>query len=1061
MTPRIPKILFIFLLLISSAPGQKSIKFHHLTVKEGLSQGSVICILQDRQGLMWFGTQDGLNRYDGYNTTVYKNDPDDSSSLPDNFIITLAEDSSGRLWVGTLNSPGLLNRFDPVTETFKRISHVEVNLSGAHINAARSQYQDRSGIWWYGLRDGGLKRVDSLSGKTTIYKHDPLDPGSLSNDNVFQVAEDQTGSLWITTSGGLNKFERRSGIFTHFRHQDNNLNSINDDETWPILIDRQGIVWIGSFKRGLNRFDPKTNSFKHYRHLESDPYSLAGDRLYSLYQDRSGVIWIGTGDNGLDRFHPELAAFDHYFYEPDRRDGLIDDNISSLTVDRKGSLWIGSRRGLTRYDRKNNTFASYRHDNKNLESIPDDVVQALLTDRAGVLWVGTANSGLCRMNDNDGSFTHFRHDPKNPSGLSEDGVYALCEDRSGDIWIGTYSGGLNLYQQKSKTFKLFRNDPADAKSLSADGVWSMLIDKEGALWVGTYEGGLDRYDPGTKTFIHHRHDASDPGTISDNIVLSIYEDQTGALWIGTNNGLNRFDRETGRFARYFEKDGLPNNVIFGIMEDESGNLWMSTNKGISKLDAKSKTFTNYDVSDGLQGNEFNQGAYAKDLKSGEMFFGGANGLNAFYPGDVKSNLYLPPVIISSAFRYNTDDVEGRPIQERGASVKDTLVVSYKDNILSFEFAALNYNNSSKNQYSYRLEGFNENWINLGRDRRATFTNLDGGEYLLRVRGSNDDGIWNNDGAMLNLIVTPPWWKTRWAYGSYIILFLVFLYLTRRFEINRQMQKARMRESELHAKAIEAENRVLEIENERKTKELDDARQLQLSMLPKELPQSREYEIAVFMKTATEVGGDYYDFTLSPEGNLTLAIGDATGHGMQAGTIVTLVKGLFVSDAARFEIDEFFNHCNKAIKSIRLGRLFMALTVAKFVGNNVYLTSAGMPPAFLHRKGSGAIDEILMKAVPLGAMKNYNYTMHETAMDEGDTILFLTDGLPEQKNINQEMFDYQRLVECFKNAVASKPDEIISKMTDEIDKWMAGVQLDDDITLLVIRRKFSVPEDHDK
>lgn len=420
--------------------------------------------------------------------------------------------------------------------------------------------------------------------------------------------------------------------------------------------------------------------------------------------------------------------------------------------------------------------------------------------------------------------------------------------------MGTYGGGLNRFDPASGGFTVYTHNDSVPASLSAPGVWALCADHTGELWVGTFRGGLDRFDRGTGTFVHYRHDSADVRSLSDDNILCLFEDHAGTLWIGTFGGLNRLDRASGTFRRYGLRDGLPNEFIFGILEDDHGNLWLSTNNGLSKFDPGRGTFRNYDEADGLQGNEFNQGAYVRDPRTGEMYFGGGNGFSLFQPDSVRDNPYVPPVVFSSFVRYNSDDKEGKPIGEKGIAARRLLTLSYKDNVATFEFAALNYYNTFKNQYAYRLEGFNDNWIQLGSDHRATFTNLDGGVYTLRVRGSNNDGVWNEEGAALRLVITPPWWKTTWAYASYALLFLFALYLIRRFEIHRQAQKAQVRESELRVKATEAEKRALQAENERKTKELEDARVLQLSMLPRELPSIPGFDIAVYMKTATEVGG---------------------------------------------------------------------------------------------------------------------------------------------------------------------------------------------------------------
>ena len=581
-------------------------------------------------------------------------------------------------------------------------------------------------------------------------------------------------------------------------------------------------------------------------------------------------------------------------------------------------------------------------------------------------------------------------------------------------------------------------------------MFALCEDREAYLWVGTLGGGLDRLDPRTGLFTHFRNDPASGESISDNIVTCIYESRGGVLWIGTTGGLNRLHRETGTFRWYKEKDGLSNDVVLGIVEDGKGNLWLSTNKGISRFDPQEGTFRNYDYRDGLQGDEFNQSAYARSPLTGEMYFGGSNGFNIFQPASMKENQYAPPVAITSFTRYSPDE-KGDPIVDRFAETKESITLSYKDNVANFEFASMNFLNPSKNQLAYRLEGFSNNWVQLGTDRKATLF-LDVGDYLLRVKGSNNDGLWNEEGTTLRIQVTPPWWRSRWAYSGYALLAIGILYGLRRFELNRREQKTRMRESELRAKAMEAEKRALVAENERQTKELEDARRLQLSLLPKDVPKLPSYDISVFMKTATEVGGDYYDFNVGPEDTLDIAFGDATGHGMQAGTIVTLMKGLFVSDASRFDIPTFFNHCSKAIKDIRLGRLFMAFTLVRLRGNSLYLSSAGMPPVFIFRKRDRSIEEVLLKGMPLGAMKNFPYLLHEASLERGDTLLLMTDGLPEQKNAAEEMFDYERVQKAFAEVATRTPDEIIDHLAKAGEAWMGGAVQDDDVTLMVVRMK---------
>lgn len=1073
VSERLTLVLLCATGFFSNVLAQPTVEFDHLSVKQGLSQSAVMCIFQDSQGFMWFGTQDGLNRYDGYKFTVFKHDPTNPRSLSYNLILSIHEGPKGTLWIGTADNPKVVNRFDRLTESFTQWPSDSVDLNNALGSSVQATYIDSYGTRWFGSIGGGLTRVETETGNKTTYKHDPSNPKSLIDNRVYYVYGDRTGTIWVGTREGLDRFDRQTETFIHYRHDDSDPNSLSDNWVWPIYEDRDGILWVGTKHGGLNRLDRTRGTFAHYRYSSSDPRSLSDDDVLSIYQDRSGVLWVGTSDNGLNRFHPGLGAFMHFANDPLDPGSLIDNTIKSICVDRSGVAWIGTTRGLDRFDRANEAFTHYKHDASNSKSLGDNIPQYIYEDRSGTLWIGTYSSGLDRFDRKTGVFVHYRHDASDPKTLSDNRVYALCEDQVGEFWVGTYGGGLNRLDRKTGTFTTYTHNDSVPTSLSANGVWSLYEDHEGVLWVGTSGGGLNRFNRDTGTFTHYRHDDSNPASLSDDNIICIHEDRAGTLWLGTIGGLNRFNRETGKFKHFREKDGLPNDFVFGILEDnlglpaqtwlgpaavptgrqgQAGNLWLSTNKGLSRFDPEQETFRNYDYYDGLQSDEFNQDAFATDRRTGEMYFGGVNGFNLFHPDSVKENPYVSPVVFSSCVRYNTDDEQGRPIEEKGISVRAQIALTYKDNIATFEFAALNYYNTFKNRYAYKLEGFSDNWIQLGTERRATFTNLDAGEYVLRVKGTNNDGVWNEQGASLHLIVTPPWWKTRWAYVSYGLFAIGFLYRVRQFEIKRREQKARVRESELRTKAVEAEKRALVAENKRKTEELEGARKLQLSMLPRDVPKLPHLEIAVSMKTATEVGGDYYDFSTGEDGTLNVAVGDATGHGMAAGTIVTLMKGFFTSDASRVDMQTFFNHCSKAIREIKLGRLLMAFSLVKITGNKVSLSSAGMPPVYLYRKSTGAIEEIMLKGMPLGAMKNFPYAVHDTQLQTGDTMLLLTDGLPEQKNTGGEMFDYARVQAKLKEVAERTPDEIIQHLVKAGEEWMNGATQDDDVTVLVIKMK---------
>ncbi|MFN0158352.1 MAG: two-component regulator propeller domain-containing protein [Bacteroidota bacterium] len=1044
--------VFLVVMVPAHTAAQRHIKFAHLTTKAGLSQSAVNCIFQDRQGFMWFGTQDGLNRFDGYTFTTFKNSPADSTSINDNFIYSILEDGNGDLWITTLNRPEMLNKFNRATESFSHRPADSVDLSDARVSSVITQYRDGAGVEWIGSVGGGVTRLDTKSNQKTLFKHDPSKPGSLSSNRVYSVYGDRSGTVWVGTLEGLDRYDPVNNTFIHYRHNSKDPYSLSDNWVWPIYEDRSGTLWIGTVRGGLNKFDRNSGRFMRYKHNKSNPQSIGDDYVLSIYQDRSGLLWVGTNNNGLSYFHPELAPFEHFAKDPADPRSLIDNNVTSIYVDRSGTPWIGTQGGLDRFDPATGSFTHYTHSPSNPKSLAEDVVLSMVDDRSGTLWFGTQSSGLDRFDPRTGSFTHFKSSPGDPQSLSDNRIYGLCEDGNGHLWIGTYGSGINRFDPGTGVFTRFVHNDSLPNSLSSNAAWTVLEDRSGVIWVGTYGGGLNRFDGTTGTFTVYMNREGDSTSLGDDNVLSLYDDKAGTLWVGTAGGLNKFDRSTNTFRRYRVKDGLPNDNIYGILEDGRGHLWMSTNKGIARFDPRTERFRNYDVSDGLQGDEFNQNASGMNPATGEMYFGGPNGVTMFHPDSVRDNVFIPPVVFSAFRRYNTDDEEGRPIEETGIAARRQVHLTYKDNIATFDFATLSFLNAGKNQYAYKLEGFSESWIQLGNERRATFTNLDAGEYVLRVKGSNSDGVWNDAGASLDILVTPPWWKTTWAYSGYGIIFLGVLFGLRRVEINRREQKAQIRESQLRAKAAEAEKRVLEIENERKTKELDEARTLQLSMLPQELPKLSHLEIGVFMKTATEVGGDYYDFQLVPDGTLNVAFGDATGHGMQAGTIVTLMKGMFTSDASRLGIQEFFNHCSRSIKGIKLGRLLMAFSLLKISRDRVSFSSAGMPPVFIHRKNTNLVDEIMIKGMPLGAMKNFPYVVREELLQPGDTLLLLSDGLPEQKNAAGEMFDYVRVQNVFRDAAGSDPDGIIKQLVAAADSWMQGAVQEDDITVMVIRMK---------
>ncbi len=814
------RIWFILLLSLSSSlyAQDRPVKFEHISVEHGLSSTTVISIFQDSKGFLWIGTDQGLNKYDGYGFTLYKHDPDNPNSLSDNNIGRLFEDRYGALWIGTVN--GGLNKFDRKTEKFAHYKHDPQNPKSLSHNFVFTMHGDRHGVLWIGTIGGLDKFVPSDSTPIfTHYKHDPNNPHSLSSDYVNSIYDDHLGVVWVGTYDGLSKFDRDQEQFIHFRNDPKNLNSLSNNNVRHIFEDRSGVLWIGTWGGGLNRFDREQERFTHYRHDPQNPYSLSGDIIWTIFEDRAGRLWVGTYGGGLDEFDREKRQFIHYNENPDNPNSLSTNYIHTIYEDRSEALWIGTANGLHKLDREKQKFMHYARVPNDPNSLNNNRVYSFHEDRSGVLWIGTENGGLNKFDRSSGKFTHYTHDRNNPNSLSHNSVSSILEDQSGALWVATYDG-LNKFDRRTEKFTHYLHDPKNPNSLSHSWVFSIHEDASGVLWVGT-ANGLDKFDHRrnrgrTERFTHYKLDPTQTAPFAQNLVGFLYEDRSGDLWVtasaglakfdrdaetftfypidpqkaddlgqpapmticedragmlwsGTSNGFSRFDKVKKVFKHFHNRDGLSADAVYAILIDDKENLWLGSNKGLSKFNPQTGAFRHYDKSDGLQDNEFINACYRSE-RTGELFFGGINGFNVFHPDSLKDNPYIPPVVITHFERYNIDDAESKPIVEKAISEKQHIELSYKDNILTFEFSALSYLNNTKNQYAYKLEGFNDRWIHLGTKRDVTFTNLDPGEYTLRVKGSNNDGVWNEEGASLKITITPPWWKTWWAYTLYGLMF---------------------------------------------------------------------------------------------------------------------------------------------------------------------------------------------------------------------------------------------------------------------------------------------------
>ena len=811
----------------SFAPGSV-IRFEHLTSEDGLSQNAGLDILQDRRGYLWIGTQDGLNRYDGYSFKIFKHDPDDLESISHNSILKLVEDSNGTLWIGTWG--GGLNSYDPVTEKFRRFQHDPDDPTSLADDNVYSILEDSNGTLWIGTLGGldrfdpgsstfehftfnpddpqslssnavslifedsrqqlwigtgangiegsGLNRFDPATGNMVRYQHDDSDPESLSSNNIADIYEADDGTFWIATGGfslrgnGLDHFDPATGKSEHYQYEANDPHSIGTNDLIDLWGDSSGMLWIGTWSNGLNLMDLSQPG--HFTRYVNDPFfkdSLSGDEIWSLFKDRSGILWIGTSHNGINKLSPKIGQFGLYQNNPSNPNTLAINATGAFAEDPRGNgnIWIATwGAGLDRFDPKTGLFTHFRHDPKNPNSLSDDLFMDVYVNEYGIVWAGTLGRGLNRLNPITNHVTHYLHDEQDPTSIADDNITALIPDGESGLWIATF-GGLSHYDATSDSFTNYVNNPENPASISHNLVTNLYLDSNDQLWIGTWGGGLnqldltdpDSADPKLATFIQYRAIPEDDASLSDDSVWAIHEAADGTLWLGTQLGLNQFDPVTKTFKRYTEKQGLPNNTVLGILEDDAHKLWVTTNNGLARLDPQTGKFTVYDASDGLQSNEFNSNAYYR-ASDGMMYVGGVNGFNRFDPAKIQPNPIPPPVVITRFEVFN----EPLPVDLSG---RKPIRLNYKQDFISFEFAAFDFQAPQKNQYAYQLEGFNENWIEAGNRRYATYTSLPGGEYIFRVKAANSDGTWNETGAAIPVIITPPVWQTWWFISAVAVL----------------------------------------------------------------------------------------------------------------------------------------------------------------------------------------------------------------------------------------------------------------------------------------------------
>jgi signal transduction histidine kinase/ligand-binding sensor domain-containing protein/DNA-binding response OmpR family regulator len=828
-------LLFFILHVYNVSAQGNNYQFSQLNVSNGLSHNQVKCIYKDAKGFMWFGTMSGLNRYDGYNFRVFRHNSYDSLSLVDDGISRISELPANKLLIQGIKGNSV---YDPLTESFINATAYLQKTKLPSDNLLTTLKQGNN--FWF-IYAYALYKLDA-SNRITVISHVSNNGSSIDAEKIADAKTDIQNNLIIIHCNGIleklnpntNNVIFRTGViqkqmkdslcnfsiftdaqndvwlystaytinpfgvlyYNAFTNQVKHLSKengiLNNNLIGGIIQDNRGLIWIGTDHGGINIIDK--NSFKpiYLTNKEGDAKSVAENSIPVIYKDNLGIIWAGTFKKGISYYAENTIKFELFRHLQSNRFSLPYDDVNKFAEDAKENIWIGTNGGgLIYFDRHGNKFTQFKHDPNNTNSVGNDVIVSMYIDRDQKLWIGSYYGGLDCY---DGKkFTHYRHDASNPKTISDDRVWEIYEDKNNNFWIGTLAGGLERFDRGKNIF--YHNNPSTPNSIHSNYISSFAEDNDGNLWIGTSDG-IDMLQKSTGRFIHYTNEEN---KLSNDNVNALIKDFRGNIWIGTRDGLSIFDPKTKLFHVFRIKDGLPDNTVMCIVEDNDHHLWISTPAGISKISVVQngnciKIYCrNYDEKDGLQGHAFNENASLK-TKKGELIFGGPDGFNIFNPSEIKGNKNIPPVVLTDLQVFNKFISVGEKINDHvilQLAVPETkeIVLNYNENIFSIDFAALSFANSGKNKYAYILEGFNKDWVIAdSKTRRATYTNLNPGEYTFRVKASNDEGVWNEQGTMLKIKILPPFWKTSFAYIIYILIIATILFFARGIVI----QRARMR-----------------------------------------------------------------------------------------------------------------------------------------------------------------------------------------------------------------------------------------------------------------------------
>ena len=856
--------MFVYLVQVAVLAQSQDKRFHHVTINEGLSQSTVQAIFQDSDGYMWFGTQDGLNKYDGYNFTVYKHDPGDPASISDNNINVIFEDYEGVLWVGT--STRGISRYDREKDRFTNYTGLPDELETISSNNVWDILEDSEGFFWVATGNG----LNLLNRNSEIFQRifsDRNDPATLSNNHITVLFEDSDGTLWVGTADGFNKLDRENGEFTRYQTFESVDGSTQLGMIRDIFEDHYGTLWIGTEEQGLLIFEPDTESFTQFIHDPGNPESLSGIAVFSIIEDHHNNLWIGTGNDGLNIFDREEEIFYRYQQNPDDPFSINNNGILQVYESREGIVWAGTfAGGINFHELQDVVFHHYQNDPHNPQSLSNNVVQSIYQVQNGDIWIGTDGGGLNIFDPKSEVFRRMGFDPDDNSNPSSNVILDIHETEAG-VWLATYGEGVDYYDPQTELFTNYRSDPENPQSLSGNYVFDIFESVDEHLWFSTNWEGVTEFDPQNGIYRRYQvnpEDDEDPESLINNDARVVYEDSFGEIWIGTFDGfVHRLDREAGQFSfyninddgvfygsvvqaifedsqnrlwfgtrgaglMYFDRESdqiltyattdrnLPSNVIHAIIEVENGHLWLSTNNGISRYDPETEEFTNYNLEHGLNNREFNPRSSLID-DNGYIYFGGIIGFHRFHPDSIRTDTTTHRVVLTEFLLSNEPvAIGGDSPLENHINSTERVVLPHNSSVITIEYSALNFSATKQNDFAYILEGFDENWNYVGTQRRATYTNLSPGEYVFRVRSANHDGVWGEPSAPLIIQITPPFWRTAWFIGLILILIALIIFGIYRYRVkqirrrNIELEKMVRERTEELRKANETKNKLFSI-----------------------------------------------------------------------------------------------------------------------------------------------------------------------------------------------------------------------------------------------------------